>query len=203
MMLDVFLMLGVLIPLLFGRILFSETITLLQWCGIFLLAAAAYIMCSYNNSIKEPLSPLSFALLGLCGVANGVTDLSQRLFVRSLPDISIAVFNFYTYLFSATILLLFYLFTFLRAPKFNRTPPRLRGIFGYILVMSLCLFLHSFLKTAAAGFLDSAHLYPLSQGCSLILSSIMASLFFREKMTAKCIAGLCIAFLALILINVL
>ena len=76
-------------------------------------------------------------------------------------------------------------------------------MFGYILVMSVCLFLHSFLNTAAAGYLDSAHLYPLSQGGSLILSSLMAALFFREKLTAKCVVGLCVAFLALILINVL
>ena len=40
MMLDVFLMLGVLIPLLFGRFLFAESITPLQWCVFFQLKIA-------------------------------------------------------------------------------------------------------------------------------------------------------------------
>ena len=48
MMLDVFLMLGVLVPLLAGKLFFNESIKTTQWIGIGILFIAVYIMCSYN-----------------------------------------------------------------------------------------------------------------------------------------------------------
>ena len=46
-------------------------------------------------------------------------------------------------------------------------------------------------------------LYPLSQGASLIISSVMAAVLFGEKITAKCVIGLTLAFSGLMVINVL
>ena len=69
--------------------------------------------------------------------------------------------------------------------------------------MSVCLFMNSFFKTKAATYLTSAQLYPLNQGCGLMLSSVMAALFFKEKLTAKCVIGLITAFAGLLIINLL
>jgi len=67
--------------------------------------------------------------------------------------------------------------------------------------MALCLYLNSFFKTEAAALLPAAQLYPLTQGCGMILSSMMAAVCFGEKPNAKSIAGLGIAFAALLIIN--
>ena len=77
MMLDIFLMLGVLIPLIASNLLFNEPIKLTQWLGIAVLLVAVVIMCSYNNTIKTKITLPSFLLLLLCGIANGVADFSQ------------------------------------------------------------------------------------------------------------------------------
>ncbi len=69
--------------------------------------------------------------------------------------------------------------------------------------MALCLFANSFFKTLAAQHLSSVLLYPLLQGSALILSTIMSAVFFKEKLTAKCIVGIVIAFIGLIIINML
>lgn len=74
MMVDIFLMLGVLIPLIASNILFNEEIKLTQWFGITVLFTAVVIICSYNNSIKARLTPASLALLIICGAANGIAD---------------------------------------------------------------------------------------------------------------------------------
>lgn len=107
MMLDVFLMLGVIVPLLLSEFLFDEKIRLNQWAGLLVLLVAVVIMCSYNNQIKEKMSLKSLGLLVLCGIANGLTDFSQKLYVKTVADSSAAVFNFYTYIFSALVLLAF------------------------------------------------------------------------------------------------
>ena len=80
---------------------------------------------------------------------------------------------------------------------------KVKKIFGFILIMAICLFANSFFKTLASGYLDAVLLYPLNQGCALILSAVMASTFFKEKLTGKAILGILIAFAGLLVINLL
>lgn len=201
MMLDIFLMFGVLIPLIASNIFFDESIKPTQWLGIAVLLAAVVIMCSYNNSIKAKITPSSFMLLIICGIASGVADFSQKVFTKCIPDGSAAVFNFYTYLFAAFILISCYAVT--SKPKPSGGNSDIKRIFGYILIMALCLFANSYFKTLASKHLSAVVLYPLNQGCSLILSAIMASVLFKEKITTKAVIGIITAFAALLIINLL
>ena len=205
MMVEVFLMLGVLIPMVAGSIFFHEALRPSKWIGMAALIAATLIMCSYNNSQKRKFTVVSMLLLVICGTASGLADFTQKLFVRTLPEIPISIFNFYTYAFSA-LFLVPPLFLYCKKDWLNGSPntnSMVSKIFGYILVMSVCLFANSYFKTKAAVYLESAQLYPLNQGCALILSTLMAALLFNEKITLKCAAGLVLAFIGMILINVL
>ena len=202
MMLDVFLMLGVMIPLIGSSIKYNETIRPVQWIGLVILFVSVIIMCSYNNSIKSKMSLSSLLLLIACGISNGLVDFSQKLFVKEASQTPISVFNFYTYLFSAIVLAVFY-FIFKKQEKSNGEKADILHIFGYITIMSICLFAYSYFKTKAANYLPSAQIYPLSQGLGLIISSFMSALLFHEKLTAKCITGIAMSFVALIFINVL
>ena len=204
MMLDVFLMLGVIVTIFLSCAVYGETVKTTQIIGLAVLLVSVKIMCSYNNSIKSKMSMGSFLLLVLCGVSNGLTDFSQKMFVKSSADANIAVFNFYTYVFSAVSLLIFY---FIFKLKFSSGGASGKDIFNkiviYVLIMSVCLYAASYFKTKAALYLSSAELYPLSQGMSLILSSLMSAFLFKEKLTIKCIIGIITAFAALLIINVL
>ncbi|MBS7299277.1 MAG: EamA family transporter [Eubacteriales bacterium] len=204
MMVDVFLMLGVLVPIIIGQFVFKEETKLTQWLGIGVLLVATLIMCSYNNSIKEKMGISTIILLIVCGVSNGLADFSQKLFINQLADIPVSVFNFYTYIFSSVVLGGFYvIFSIKEGSYATDDSPKLKHIFGYIAVMSICLFVNSYFKTKAAGFLNSAQLYPLNQGLALTLSSIMSATLFHEHMSLKCIIGLAVSFVGLLIINVL
>ena len=202
MMLDVFLMLGVIIPLLGSLALFDEAIKLTQWLGLGVLLIAAAIMCSYNNSIKEKLSLGAVVLLILCGTFNGLTDFSQKLFVEQKSQMSIEAFNFYTYGFTTLVLGIAYA-VLKKRDKTQMAPADFRSIFLYIFVMAICLFANSYFKTIAAQYLPSTQLYPLSQGMSLVLSTVMAAVFFKEKINVKSILGISLAFVGLLIINLL
>ena len=203
MMLDVFLMMGVIVPLLLSSAMFGETIHMNQWIGLAILFVAVLIMCSYNNSIKEKMSIGSVILLIICGAANGLTDFSQKLYVRSVGG-SAAVFNFYTYVFSAIVLLVvFGAIKIKDRSGANSEIDVMRKVGIYVLIMSICLFVNSYFKTKAAAILPSAKLYPLNQGASLILSSFMSMIFFKEKLTVKCIIGIILSFIGLLVINLL
>ncbi len=201
MMLDVFCMVGVLIPLIGSAVWLGESVRFNHIIGLTVLIGAVYIMCSYNNSIKQKMTVSSFILLLLCGISSGLNDFSQKLFINLSNGGSIAVFNVYTYLVSAIILSVCY-FIF-SARSADKTPVPIRPIAVYVAVMSVCLFACSYFKTLAAGFLSSAELYPLAQSGALILSTVMSAVLFHEKLTAKCIIGIFLSFAALIVINVL
>jgi len=198
MLMDVFLILGMLIPLSMSRVLFGEEIRLNQWFGIGLLLVAVFFLCSYNNSIKEKLRPAAVLLLILCGCASGTADFSQKLFVRYLPQIDAAVFNFYTYLFAFAALGVWYLCLGRKALPQKTVYKKLAG---YVAVMAVCLFANSLFKTLAAAHLDAAVLYPLNQGAALILSTVMAAVFFGERIAVKSVCGIVIAFAGLLVIN--
>ena len=78
-----------------------------------------------------------------------------------------------------------------------------KPIWYFVLIMAVCLFANSFFKTQAALHLDAVMLYPLNQGCAVVLSLLMSSILFKEKINAKCIIGICLSFVALLMINLL
>lgn len=201
MMLDVFCMLGILIPLIGCAVFLGETIRLNHIVGMGILFIAVCIMCSYNNSIKSKLTISSLAVLLLCGISNGFLDFSQKLFTKISQGVPIAVFNFYTYIFSTAILSVCCFVCWKNSD--NKTLINIKPIFLYILIMSVCLFLYSYFKTLAARYLSSAQLYPLSQSGSLILSTMMSAALFHERLNIKCVVGIALSFVALIVINVL
>lgn len=202
-MIDVFLMLGTLIPIALGKILFDEPIYIKTVIGFAVLLVAVVIMCSYNNSIKEKLSPTAFLLLIIAGAANGAADFSQKYFVKRMPDIPISIFNFYTYVFSALTLPVFLVIFKLGSKEKTEKMRGFKTVFLYVLIMSVCLFVNSYFKTAAALCIDSAQLYPLNQGLALVISLVMSAVFFKEKFTLRAGLGAALAFVGLIIINVL
>ena len=170
-------------------------------CPVFLILAAA-IMCSYNNTIKAKLTLPGLLLLLMTGLFNGTTDFSQKMIVKSFPQVPNAVFNFYTYVFAIAALLIAFIFLRLRFPgEGGDLAVGFRKALPLLLIMAATLFGSSFFKTEAAKHLDAAVLFPLTHGCTLILSSAMAALFFKEKITWRSILGLSLIFIAMVIIN--
>ena len=198
-MIDVFLMLGGGLTIGLCKLFFNETVSINQLIGFVLLVIASCIMCSYSSSIKSGFSFSSFLLLVVCGVFNGLADFSQKCYIYSQPTGSVGIFNFYTYLFAAVVLLI----SFVIADKREKTENDGKSlkVFFVMCVMAVCLFANSYFKTMAAKFLPSAVLYPLSSGMGIVLSAIMAAIFFKEKITPKCIIGIMVALGAIIIMN--
>ena len=139
-------------------------------------------------------------LLILCGVANGVADASQKVFVRTAPDVPISIFNLYTYIIAALALALFF-GLFPKKERVGVQKGHTRVALVYLSIMAVALTANSYFKTTAALYLDSARLYPINQAAALILSTLMATLFFKEKLTAKAVVGIVLSFVALMLMN--
>lgn len=200
MLTDVFSTMGVALPIILSMFFFNEHVKFTQWIGFIVLICAVAVMCSYNNSIKKKMSVKTLLALLVCGISNGISSFSQKLFVNLVSGGSALVFNFYTYLFAAFVLAIGCL---VYKEKNKQNEKTFSKVWGYIVIMSLFLFMNSYFLTMAAKYLDSVLLYPLNTGTALVLSAIMSSVCFGEKITKKCVSGILITFFALLLINVL
>lgn len=201
-LMNVFLMLGTVVPMTLGCLCYSEVIQWNHWLGLGVLLAATLILCSYNNGIKQKMTFKGFAVMLLSGIANGITNFSQKMFRMELPGGEVPVFNFYTYVFAALIL-----GTVMLPVRKNKEEQSggsvLGSIFGYLLAMAIFLFLNSYFMTTAAAGISSSVLYPLERGAGIILSAVVSAVCFKEKLTPKAIVGLILAFIGLLVINLL
>ncbi|MBQ9965381.1 MAG: EamA family transporter [Clostridia bacterium] len=199
-LLDVFILLGVGVSLLLCRIFLNESIGLYKILGLLILIVAAYIMCSYNIKLKGKMTISSFLLLLVCGASSGITDFSQKLFITKCEGLNTAVFNLYSYVFSAIILAFFLLLKW-HEPLSKPFKDNKKQIFITVIIMAIFLFLNSYFKTLAANYIPSDILYPLSGGLSVVFSAIMASFLFKEKLTIRAIIGIVLTVVALLVIN--
>jgi multidrug transporter EmrE-like cation transporter len=101
------------------------------------------------------------------------------------------------------LLIIYLIFRYKDKKESNLNKPIniVKPIIIYVVVMAICLFLNSYFKTTAAKYLNAAQLYPINYGGSLILSMLMSTIIFKEKLNLKCIIGVLLSFVALILIN--
>lgn len=204
-LMDVFMMLGVFVPLSLSALLFDEHLALFDLCGVFMLVIAVLLMCSYQGKTLGRLDPTSLLLLAVCGLANGTADFSQKLFVQYAEGIPVSVFNFYSYTAASLLVGIVTLFVAWRGRHEREDATgasvRARSLYLYVAVMAVCLFVNSYFKTLAAGRLTAVVLYPMTQGLSLITSAGMSALLFREKVTPRVVLALLLAFLSLLCIN--
>lgn len=207
---DAFLSVGLLIPILFSRFFYGESITASQILGLGLLFVSAFIMSAYTNQIKQKLRFSSVLLLLVVGAANGFTDFSLKIFTKNANETPVSVFNFYVYLFSGITLLLLFLFLKEKPRQENaefcenkkQAMLDKRKIL-YIAVMAVFLFCYSYFKTLASERLAAVLIYPLMQGGAILSSMLMSALCFKEKIKPLCLLGMTILFVGLLFINVL
>ena len=62
-------------------------------------------------------------------------------------------------------------------------------------------FLNSYSKTLAARELSAAEIYPVLQGANLIASAVLARILLKEPITKRCILGITLAFIGVILMK--
>ena len=191
-------MFGVVVTLICSLLIFRDPISLRQWIAVFILLASVLIMISYNKGIKGKLSLRALVLLVLCGSFSGLNDFSGKLFV-AYSESSISVLNFITFIIAAFFLLGVF---FLDGKKETvKSKELLSKTWFSILLMAICLYLNSYFKALSNNYLSPVQLYPVYQAGGLILSALMSAFFFNEKITPRCILGLLLAFVAIMLLK--
>ena len=200
MMLEVFQMLGVGVTILMSFVFYQEEITVRDLIGFAVLVFAAYLMHA-GTKIKPTVKILAVVIL--CGLANGMTDFSQKAFIYSGLDTTTAQFQLCSYVFAAVTLIVLYTAITVgsKTEEKNGAGAILKKTWYFVLIMAVCLYGNSFFKTEAANYLSAAKLYTLSQGGTMAIGTLMSAFLFKEKLTLKSGISIAITFLGLLIIN--
>ena len=216
-------MFGTVITVILSLIVFRDPIELKQLIAIALLCCSVFVMISYNKGVKGKLSLTGIIILVICGLSSGLNDFCMKLFT-TYSESSTSTLNLITYIISFIALLLF---LFLGSPKKreetleescatstkeigekNESEEKkenllalLRSTFLPVLLMAICLFLNSYFRALSNHYIPPVQLFPIYQAGGLILSATMSAVFFKEKITPRCILGLVLAFVAIMLLR--
>jgi drug/metabolite transporter (DMT)-like permease len=198
MLISVTQMFGVVVTLVCSFLVFSDPILPRQMIAIALLIVAVIIMASYSTKLKGSLSIKAIILLVLCGLSSGLYDFSLKLFTH-FSSASVSTLNLFSYLVAAVVLGAIFLFC--KDKNAFDAKKMLYDTGIVVIVMSICLFVNSYFKALANNYIPPAQLYPIYQAGGLIFSALMSMLFFKEKITPRCILGLIIAFVSILLLK--
>ncbi len=198
--LNIFTMLGSVLTAFLGWAIYGDEISTTRIIGFVLLFVAVYIMSLYNKNLKGKMSIRAIVTLVLGCVGVALSDFMQKVFVKNSLGAP-STFTFYTYfLMIIPQLLMLLLFKVKRASAVSTNVCDKRHICIY-LIISIALYVNVIMKTMAVGIIPSTQLYPTLQGANLIASAICASIFFKEKITARSVVGICIALASAVLMN--
>ena len=217
-------MFGTVVTVMLSLVVFRDPVELKQIVAIVLLCTSVFFMLSYNKGVKGRLSLVGIIILVICGLSSGLNDFSMKLFI-AFSEASTSTLNLITYIISSIVLTVFLL---LDRPKKQKQGTQngeaedencmdasasedavpkenllmlLRSTLLPIVLMAVCLFLNSYFKALSNNYIPPMQLFPIYQAGGLILSATMSALFFKERITPRCVIGLVLSFVAILLLK--
>lgn len=189
--------LSMLFPVLASVILYHEHITPLRVIGI-LLIISSFILCVDINA-KEKLSPLWLFSTLVATFANGGIGIVQKIFGASIFHDEKKAFVSCSYTISFMITFLFFVVTHIRQK--NSTAYKKATTYLFAISAGIILAVFQWLNTYAISIIDGSFLFPIYSGGSIILSTLVGVLFFKDKLTHKQKISILLGIVSVVIMN--
>ncbi len=184
------------IPVLFGVLMYNETLGILKIIGILLALAAVYFASVKETTVAFKLSALLLPFLVFLG--SGTIDVSLNYFQKnSIAPNESSLFSATVFASAAFIGIIFILIKAFKKPlKVN-----FRNILGGIILgvpnYGSIYFLLAALDNEA---LESSSIFTINNVAIVMLSTLLGILLFKEKMETKNWIGIALAIISIILV---
>ena len=193
-------MAGLLVPIISGIFIFGQSVSPMQWGGILLLFIAAWLLASSSEKTNGKLTLKTLFLLLGSMLSNGGTMLLQTLYKHYVPEGNVSLYSFLQFLIPAVTMLI--LTFILRANgKVDRFRPSKKLVI-FTAISAVSLLAISQLSTMASAVVPVAVLFPVSDGGGMIISAIVASVMYKEKLNVKSVIGIAAGILAIVSMKV-
>lgn len=192
---------GLLLPCVFGIFMFDEPMSLMQLFGILLLIFSGWLLIGYSKKLKGSFTPRTMLLLIGSMLSNGFTMVAQKMFSKYLPDVSVSVFSFLAFGLVGVGMCVGLVPQLAKKEKREEIRKLPKALWFYGAGLSTILLIINQLATIAAKVIPSAIMFPINDGGATIITALTGAVVFKEKLTARSVAGLALGIASLIVIN--
>ena len=193
---------GFLVPIFYGLLFWDESVSVYQWLGILLLVIALCLIVCKGEKSGRMIAWLPFAVLAMLG--SGANAIFQKTHQHSLFADELQLFLVYALFFSS-------LFTgigslIIRKKEGNEPDlSKKQRIIKKVIVplcLGICVGLLNFLNLSLSGKLPSIILFPVYNVGSMLLSSFISSLIYKDKPTKRQGVGFAIGIVAILIVGI-
>lgn len=202
---ETFVMIGsVVFPLVLSPLLYAgETVSAAQWAGAGVILAAVVLFC-VGRDVK--FGKKGIVWIAVCTLSSAGCNVTAKLYAVRADSEYVAFFNLVTFVIVFAFFAVVAAITVLKNrkktdPAADSEPvensgraeekdPQSREFFGLpkrtyfrIAIAAVGMYATNYFMTLAAGALPSGVLYPLSYGAGFVLTAIMDTVFFKQKLT--------------------
>lgn len=201
---------GFIIPTFFGVIRYAEKITFLHVLAVVLILVSCCLGVEREEANKKfNFKWLFFAIGGF--VFSGILGVLQKVFQNEYVGASLNGFLIVAFFIIFLISVAIGLLMALRLKKsgvnfIEEKSEESKKIFSarmlFAILLGVSLAVISPLNTYLSGILPSALFFPCGNGGSIIVTTIGSAVIFKEKLSARKIAGIALCVVAIILIGI-
>lgn len=202
---ETFVMIGsVVFPLALSPLLYAgETVSAAQWAGAGVILVAVVLFC-VGRDVK--FGKKGIVWIAVCTLSSAGCNVTAKLYAVRAGSEYVAFFNLVTFVIVFAFFAVVAAITVLKNRKktdpvadsepvedsgrAEEKDPQPREFFGLpkrtyfrIAIAAVGMYATNYFMTLAAGALPSGVLYPLSYGAGFVLTAIMDTVFFKQKLT--------------------
>lgn len=202
---ETFVMIGsVVFPLALSPLLYAgETVSAAPWAGAGVILAAVVLFC-VGQDVK--FGKKGIVWIAVCTLSSAGCNVTAKLYAVRAGSEYVAFFNLVTFVIVFAFFAVVAAITVLKNRKktdsaadsepvedsgrAEEKDPQPREFFGLpkrtyfrIAIAAVGMYATNYFMTLAAGALPSGVLYPLSYGAGFVLTAIMDTVFFKQKLT--------------------
>jgi len=187
---------SVVIPILFGIIIYNESLGIYKSIGIIIALIAVYFVSSKENKINLKKTDLLLPFILFLG--SGTIDTTLKyLQTNYLSEDENSIYLSVIFLIAGllgTILLIYYIFT-------NKSKLSFKNFFGGLFLGIVNYYALFFLLKALSNGMESSTVFTINNVAIVLFSTIIGLVFFKEKLSKKNILGIILAIISIFMIT--
>lgn len=193
---------GFLVPIFYGLVFWEDRVSLFQWLGIAMLLVVLFLCVEPKGGRGAVGKWLPFALLTMLG--SGTNAIFQKTHQYSEHAAELPFFLVYALLFSAIFTGVFSLVVHEKAPPTTPAPQKRTAQRIWVpLCLGVCVGVMNFLNLYLSGKLPSAVLFPVCNIGSMLLTSMISAIIYKDIPTKKQGVGFALGIVAILIIGLL
>ena len=192
---------GLLVPIIAGAFTFKQPVSLVQWVGIVLFFLSAWLLIKSSENTYNGFNFKTFLLLIGAMLSNGLTMLAQQMYTHYVPGGNISLFSFLSFG-AVTIFGIPAALSMGRSEKntdLDKNLSKTLYICGFALAVAV--FVINQFATSLTALLPPVFLFTFINGGGTIISTLVAAVMYKEKLSLYSILGVIIGLSSMIIIK--